>query len=198
MSRADRYRAWAGVFSADLVCELSDTVPPDGPLVPWEFAAAANLDAIDSILAVDTRFYLPTDLLPKVDITAMAHSLEVRSPLLDRDLAEFVALLPSSFKLHRLTTKHLLKRAASGMLPPATLRRPKRGFAVPIAQWLRHDLREIASDHLRRSHLAAAGLFRQPAIDRLLDAHLSGTADYGHHLWVLLMLELWHRTFVRA
>ena len=198
MSRAERYRAWAGVFSADLIRELSDSVPPDGSCVPREFAAAEDLDAVDAMLAVDTRWYLPTDLLPKVDITSMAHSLEVRSPLLDRDLAEFVAVLPSSLKLHRLTAKYLLKKAAASMLPPAHLRRPKRGFAVPIARWLRHDLRDFASDHLRPSGLAAAGLLRQPAIDRLLDAHLSGTADYAHHLWVLLMLELWYRTCQQA
>ncbi|MSO55898.1 MAG: asparagine synthase (glutamine-hydrolyzing) [Acidobacteria bacterium] len=197
MSRADRYRAWAGVFSADLVRELSDTVPPEEPVVPREFAAAGNLDAVDAMLAVDTRFYLPTDLLPKADITSMAHSLEVRSPLLDRDLAEFVASLPSTLKLRRLTTKYLLKKAASGMVPAVNLRRPKRGFAVPIAQWLRRDLRDFASDHLRPSRLAAAGMFRQQAIDGLLDAHLSGARDYAHHLWVLLMLELWHRTFVQ-
>lgn len=198
MSRAERYRAWAGVFSADLVRELSDTVPSEEPVVPREFAAAGNLDAVDAMLAVDTRFYLPTDLLPKVDITSMAHSLEVRSPLLDRDLAEFVASLPSSLKLHRLTTKYLLKKAASGMVPSANLRRPKRGFAVPIAQWLRHDLRDFVSDHLRPSRLATAGMLRQQAIDGLLDAHLSGGKDYAHHVWVLLMLELWYRTFLQT
>ena len=198
MSRAERYRAWAGVFSADLVRELSDTVPPEEPVVPREFAAAEKLDAVDAMLAVDTRFYLPTDLLPKVDITSMAHSLEVRSPLLDRDLAEFGALLPSSLKLHRFTTKYLLKKAASGMVPPANLRRSKRGFAVPIAEWLRHDLREFVSDHLRPSRLATSGMLRQQAIDGLLDTHLSGGKDYAHHVWVLLMLELWFRTFLQA
>jgi asparagine synthase (glutamine-hydrolysing) len=124
--------------------------------------------------------------------------LEVRSPLLDRDLAEFAATLPSSLKLRRLTTKYLLKKAASGFVPAANLRRPKRGFAVPLARWLRQDLRVFASDHLRPSRLAATGLFRQQAIDALLDAHLSGSKDYAHHLWVLLMAELWYRACVTA
>jgi asparagine synthase (glutamine-hydrolysing) len=195
LPRAERYRAWAGVFGADLIRDLSNSVPAEEPDVPAAFAAAGDLDAVDAMLAVDTQFYLPTDLLPKVDITSMAHSLEVRSPLLDRDLAEFVASLPSSLKLHRLTTKYLLKKAASGLVPPSTLRRPKRGFAVPIGEWLRHDLREYVSDHLRSSRLAAAGVFRQQTIDGLLDAHLSGAKEYAHHLWVLLMAELWHRAF---
>jgi asparagine synthase (glutamine-hydrolysing) len=197
LSRVDRYRAWAGVFSEDLTRELSPVAETDD-IMPREFAAVRNLDAIDAFLAVDTNAYLPTDLLVKADITSMAHSLEVRSPLLDRDLAEFVASLPSALKVRRLTTKYLLKKAAAGLVPSANLRRPKRGFAVPIAQWLRSELRHFACDHLRPSSLAAAGIVRQPAIDALLDAHLSGTGDYAHHLWVLLMLELWHRTFIAA
>jgi asparagine synthase (glutamine-hydrolysing) len=198
LPRAERYRTWAGVFSPDLLRQLSEVVPSEDVVVPGEFAAVQHLDAVDAILAVDTRFYLPTDLLPKVDITSMAHSLEVRSPLLDRDLAEFVASVPSAFKLHRLTTKHLLKRAAAGLVPAANLRRPKRGFAVPLARWLRQDLRDFVYDHLCPSRLASAGLLRQPAIDTLLEAHSSGTKDYAHHLWALLMLELWYRTYCRT
>lgn len=198
LSRADRYRAWAGVFSGDLIKRLTGAASSDEPHVPREFASAADLDAVDAMLAVETRFYLPTDLLVKADITSMAHSLEVRSPLLDRDLAEFVASLPSSLKLRRLTTKYLLKRAAAGLVPPANLRRPKRGFAVPIAHWLRHDLRTFLRDHLQPSRLAQAGLLRQPAIDQLIDAHIARTRDYAHHLWILLMLELWYRTFLSA
>ncbi len=193
LSRADRYRAWAGVFSVEMAKALSSIAPADDPTVAQEFASVAHLDAVDAILAVDTRFYLPTDLLPKVDITSMAHSLEVRSPLLDTGLAEFVATLPSSFKLRGSVTKSLLKQAVAGIVPSGNLRRPKRGFAVPLAGWLRHELRECVSDHLRASQVAQAGWLHQPAIDDILDAHLSGTADYGHHLWVLLMLELWYR-----
>jgi len=196
-TRAGRYRRWAGVFSADLAHEMAAGVPNESS-AQVEFAAASGLDAVDSFLAADTRFYLPTDLLVKVDITSMAHSLEVRSPLLDRDLAEYVASLPSSFKLRRLTTKYLLKKAASGLLPPATLRRPKRGFAVPISRWLRHDLREFVTDLLRPSQLASTGVLRQTGIDTLLDEHLSGAHDRAHHLWVLLMAELWYRTGAAA
>src|SRR5262249_47078502 len=152
-------------FSPELVRTLAPGIPEDPSEIPQQFAAVSSLDAVDAILAVDTRFYLPTDLLPKVDVTSMAHSLEVRSPLLDWQLAEFAARLPGSLKLRRFTTKYVLKQAMSGIVPAANLRRPKRGFAVPIGGWLRTDLREFASDHLRPSRLAAIGLFRQQAID---------------------------------
>ena len=197
LTRAERFRAWAGVFSPDLVEALSDVIPSEEQIIPGEFADVDDLDAIDAFLAVDTRFYLPTDLLVKTDITSMAHSLEVRSPLLDTELAEFVASLPSRFKLRHLTTKRLLKRAVAGRVPAANLRRSKQGFAVPISRWLRDDLRSFLSDHLQPSQVAQEGLLRQTAIDRLIAGHVSGEADHAHQLWVLLMLELWYRTFMR-
>jgi asparagine synthase (glutamine-hydrolysing) len=198
LSRSDRYRAWAGVFSPDAIAELSPVADSEESVVPREFDAARTLDAVDSFLAVDTNVYLPSDLLAKVDITSMAHSLEVRSPLLDRELAEFVAAMPASFKLRRLTTKYLLKKAAAGLVPEATLRRPKRGFAVPIARWFRGELRPFLSDHLQPSELAQSGVLKQKIIDRLIADHLGGARDYAHHLFVLLMLELWHRQFMHA
>jgi len=195
-TRAERYRLWAGVFSGDMVGALSDTIPADEQSVPEEFGHVADLDAVDAMLAVDSRLYLPSDLLVKVDITSMAHSLEVRSPLLDTDLAEFVASLPSGVKLRRLTTKHLLKRAVAGRVPARNVRRSKRGFTVPIAEWLRRDLRSFLCDHVQPSRLAQAGIIRQRALDRLVADHLSRRADHAHHLWALLMLELWWREFL--
>jgi asparagine synthase (glutamine-hydrolysing) len=198
LSRADRYRTWAGVFSQDLIGQLSPIASAEDEAVPRALDAARELDAIDAFLAVDTNVYLPSDLLVKVDITSMAHSLEVRSPLLDRELAEFAATMPSALKLRRLTTKHLLKRAAAGLVPDANLRRPKRGFAVPIARWFRGELRGFLSDHLQPSRLAQAGILNQAVIDRLIADHLGAAADYAHHLFVLLMLELWHREYMPA
>jgi asparagine synthase (glutamine-hydrolysing) len=198
LSRAERYRGWAGVFSADLVRQLSSIASADDDVMRDAFDAVSPLDAVDAMLAVDTRVYLPTDLLPKMDITSMAHSLELRSPLLDHTLAEYVATLPTSLKLRGSTTKHLLKRAAKGLVPAGTLRRRKQGFAVPIAQWLRHDLRESVCDYLRPSRVAQAGWVKQSEIDRILEAHLSGASDYAHHVWVLLMLEVWYRTCLQT
>jgi asparagine synthase (glutamine-hydrolysing) len=196
LPRAERYRRWAGVFSADAVRALSASAAAEPDAVPGEFACASALDAVEAMLAVDTRFYLPTDLLVKMDITSMAHSLEVRSPLLDTDLAEYVASLPGGFKLRRFTTKHLLKKALSDRVPASNLHRAKRGFAVPIAQWFRGELREFVNDQLRGSRAAAAGLLHQAAVDRLISDHESGAHDRAHQLWTLLMLELWHREFM--
>jgi len=198
LTRAERYRAWAGVFSPDAIQALGDGLGDGQEEVARLFDESRHLDGVDAMLAVDTRFYLPTDLLPKMDITSMMHSLEVRSPFLDRTLAEFAARLPSRLKIRRLTTKYILKRALHGLVPAANVRRRKQGFAVPIGAWFRGELREFLNDHLRPSRVAASGLVRQAAVDALIEEHGAGTADRAHELWTLLMLELWHREFMAA
>jgi asparagine synthase (glutamine-hydrolysing) len=200
-SRANRYRAWAGVFNdeqkhAILVPGLRR--PSHGGIVDALFAQAGGLDAVDAMLSVDTAFYLPTDLLAKMDIASMASSLEARSPLLDHSLVEFVARLPSNLKIHRGTSKYLLKRALSGLVPPENLRRAKRGFAVPIADWIRGDMREFVNDHLLGRRFAERGPFAAAAVRSMLDLHQKKVADYAHHIWILLMFEVWSRECVDA
>lgn len=195
-SRAARYRGWAGVFTPELIAELAPGASSGQQDVDARFAEVAELDSVDALLAVDTRFYLPTDLLVKMDITTMMHSLEARSPFLDRALAEFVARLPSAMKVRRLTTKHLLKQALTGLVPAENLHREKRGFAVPIGAWFRGELREFLGDHLRSARIAAGGLVEQRVVTRLIEEHAGGVSDRAHELWTLLMLELWYREFV--
>lgn len=195
LTRAARYRAWAGVFSADAIADLAPGASDGQQDVAGLFEQWSCLDSVDSVLAVDTMHYLPTDLLPKVDITTMMQSLEARCPFLDRDLAEFAAQLPTNLKIRGATTKHILKQAFAGIVPQANLRRRKQGFAVPVGSWFRGELREYLTDHLRPARTAAAGLLRQDAVDRIVDEHVAGTADRTHELWTLLMLELWHREF---
>jgi len=194
-----RYERWVGYFTPDLKRILyanGESSRGGDSLVNGYFVAAAGLDPVDRMLAVDTAFYLPTDLLVKTDITSMANSLEVRSPFLDRDLVEFAARLPSRMKLRRLTSKYILKRALAGIVPRENLHRGKRGFAVPIGQWFRNELREFLSDHLLTSRFAQRGLFKQATVEEMITSHVQGRADYAHHLWILLMLELWHQTFI--
>jgi asparagine synthase (glutamine-hydrolysing) len=198
LSRAERYRTWAGVFSPEAIAVVSDGAGDGVKAVADIFHEVTHLDAVDAALAIDTRHYLPTDLLPKMDITTMMYSLEARSPLLDRELAEFVARLPTSLKIKRWSTKYVLKKALDGIIPSATVRRPKQGFAVPIGAWFRGELRVFLNDHLRHGHCAAAGIVRQNGVDALLDAHGSGKADRSHELWTVLMLELWYRECVAA
>ena len=200
-SRPERYRAWVGVFSPDLERELLAGSPAPSlseTMIERLFDDVRALDAVDAMLAADTAFYLPTDLLVKMDIMTMANSLEGRSPFLDHDLVEFIASLPSGMKLRRGTSKYLLKRALGGILPPSILGRGKRGFAVPIGRWLRAELRDFLRDHLLSRRFAEDGLFNARVVERLVDEHQAARADHSHHLWVLLMFELWRREFGAA
>ena len=197
-SRAARYRSWLSVFTAEQKARLyggrkrASGIDRVAPI----FARGEDLDPVDAMLAADVEWYLPTDLLVKMDIATMANSLEGRSPFLDHPLAEFVARLPSRFKLRGTTSKYLLKKALAGLVPPENLHRRKQGFAVPIGPWLRGELRETLADHILSPRFAQRGLFDAGAIQRLFDDHQRGHADYAHHLWVLLMLELWFREYI--
>jgi asparagine synthase (glutamine-hydrolysing) len=153
-------------------------------------------DFADATLGVDTALYLPDDLLVKVDIASMAHSLEARSPFLDHEFMEFAATIPSDLKVRGREKKIILKRALQGRLPDEILHRPKMGFGVPLEHWLRHELKDLAHDVLLSSRAQARGYFRADAVRRLLDEHTRGTASWHSLLWTLLMLELWHRTFL--
>ena len=153
-------------------------------------------DFVDATLGVDAGLYLPDDLLVKVDIASMAHSLEARSPFLDHEFMEFVATIPSNLKVRGSTKKYILKRALSGLLPEEILHRPKMGFGVPIDHWLRHELKDLAYDSLLSTRAMARGYFRQETIQRFLDEHVQRKANWHYLLWTLLMLELWHRTYV--
>ncbi len=198
--RAARYRAWLSAFTPDLRAELygAPSRCPSSDRLDAIFAEHADLDAVDVMLAADVEWYLPSDLLVKMDIATMANSLEARSPFLDRHLAEFAARLPSNWKLRGTTSKYLLKKMVADLVPAENLHRRKQGFAVPLGAWLRGELREMLADHVLGARFAQRGLFRQNVVRRLFDDHQAGRGDYAHHLWVLLMLELWFRTYIDA
>ena len=153
-------------------------------------------DFVDATLGVDAALYLPDDLLVKVDIASMAHSLEARSPFLDHEFMEFAATIPSDLKVRGRTKKYILKRALGDLLPEAILHRPKMGFGVPIDHWLRHELRDLAYDTLLGPRCLGRGYFRPETVQRLLDEHVRRRRNWHYLLWTLLMLELWHRTYV--
>ena len=148
------------------------------------------------MLEVDVESYLPGDLLVKMDIATMAHSLEARSPLLDVAIMEFGASIPAGLKVRGLEKKVLLRDALRGWLPDAILDRPKRGFAVPLAGWLRTELREWAREILFDPRTAARGYFDQAYVERMFARHVAGEEDASPRIWALLVLELWHREFV--
>lgn len=162
------------------------------------WGASASNDAIARYLHLDASTYLPDDILVKVDRASMATSLEVRAPFLDHTLVEFVAGLPSHYKLHGLTTKHLLKRAAADLLPPQILSRPKKGFGIPVARWFQGELRSMMLDVFSPARLREAGLFEVSAVQKLVKEHLDGTRDHRKPLWTLFMFELWREAYLKA
>jgi asparagine synthase (glutamine-hydrolysing) len=140
---------------------------------------------------VYVRQFLLDDILVKVDRCSMLHSLEVRAPFLDRDVAEFTARLPLRHKLHHFQRKWLLKKAFADLLPPQILRRNKRGFQIPVSQWLRERLRPLLEDMLAPETLKKQGIFQAQAVQELIRQHMSGQADLRKPLWTLLVFQLW-------
>jgi asparagine synthase (glutamine-hydrolysing) len=153
-------------------------------------AAKANVDdPLALVQYLDIKTYLVGDINTKVDRASMAHSLEVREPLMDHELVEWLATLPSSLKIRGDEGKWLLKKAMEPSLPHETLYRPKMGFAVPLARWFRGPLRERVSAGVLGETLAGTGMFERPVLQRLLDEHQSGKRDHSAPLWTLLMFE---------
>jgi len=142
-------------------------------------------------LDFDQRYYLPDDILYKVDRISMAHSLEVRPPFLDPRIVDFAARLPEHFKLHGSKSKYVLRRLMKSKLPPAVLRRPKIGFDIPIHEWFRGILRPFLLDTLSQEAVSTSKLFRWPVVEYLLREHLQRKANLGYHLWGLMTLLVW-------
>jgi asparagine synthase (glutamine-hydrolysing) len=165
-------------------------------LIEAALAGSDGRSFLERAVHSDVQMYLPDDLLVKIDVASMAHSLEVRSPLLDHRVAEFAASLPVHLKLRGLTRKHLLKAVARPMLPAGVLDRRKMGFAVPLDRWFREDLREMAYDVLLGTRASQRGYFDPALVRRYLDEHVAGVRHHHARLWSLLMLEWWHRTWI--
>ena len=198
-----RYARWIGHLSPDERQDLYTTsfqerVEGSDPeqLFVEAFGRSDADDWTDATLDTDVGLYLADDLLVKMDRATMASSLEARSPLLDHVLMEYVASLPPTFKLSGGQKKRIFKAALRGDVPDAILDRPKMGFGAPISSWFRNELREMAQDLLLSPRAVQRAYFRPAVVGRLLDEHISGQADHGEDLWDLLVLEVWHQTFI--
>ena len=189
ISRELRERLYIPGFKA----ELGEWSSED--LVLEHFRKSTATDWLDRALYVDAKFYLQNDVLTKVDRMSMANSLEVRCPLLDTDLMEFMAAVPPSLKLKDGRCKHLLKEAVREQLPPRLLDRPKQGFSIPVNEWLRTGMRDYAADRLLPSKAFIHDYVSREAVQRVWTEHQKGI-DFGTELWMLLMLELWGRRYV--
>jgi asparagine synthase (glutamine-hydrolysing) len=172
-----------GIMSVDLMLEKYRR--SDGP------------DFLDATLDLDLGLYLPDTLMTKTDVASMAHSLEVRAPLLDHRFLEFAATIPSDLKLKDgAIGKYVFKKAVEPYLPSEVIYRKKMGFGVPIDHWFRHELRDLARDTLLSDRAVGRGYFRREFIEDMLDRHQHAGESWQYLIWNLLMLEFWHLMFI--
>jgi asparagine synthase (glutamine-hydrolysing) len=178
---------WNGAFSeAEKPALVAMPLPSAMAGVLHDLSPAG--DDLEAYLRFDQQYYLPDDLLAKVDRMSMAHSIEVRPPYLDHRIVEFAATLPPHLKIRGKTQKIVLRELMRGKLPASTLRRKKIGFDFPAHDWLRGPLRPLLLDTIAAD---CSGLFRRDALDHLVQQHLSRRANLGYHLWGLMLLLLW-------
>lgn len=195
-----RYVEWVGIFNEpwrarlyrdEFVRQLPETDPVEFLVEAWQ--AASRRDPVTAASLTDLVTYLPCDLMTKVDIASMAHSLEVRQPFLDYRLVEFAASLPIELKFQWGQGKRLLRQAFGDLLPESIWKRPKMGFGVPIDRWFRHELRELTHDVLLDASAQNREFFRPEVVQEMVQQHETGQADHAYRLWTLLMFELWLR-----
>ena len=162
------------------------------------YRACPSRDPLDRSMYVDAHTYMIDDVLTKVDRMSMAVSLEAREPLLDHELLQFAARVPSALKLKNGQTKYLLRKVLETRVPRSILERPKSGFAAPIGDWLRGPLAPMVHELLLDGGLKERGIFNAPYVSRLWNEHRTGRQEHPHRLWQLVMLELWFRQFIDA
>jgi asparagine synthase (glutamine-hydrolysing) len=188
------HQRWLGSFSGDEIAALlidGDPIGIEAEHLRRASTVARGSDELTRSLALYQDTYLPDDILTKVDRASMACSLEVRAPFLDTELVDWVQTLPASFKLGRNQTKRLLKRAAAPRLPASTVARAKKGFGIPVAQWLRGPLAPMMAHLLGRERLERQGIFHHQQVAQRVAEHQAGVRDHRKPLWTLLMFQLW-------
>ena len=156
---------------------------------------SGNLSPLDRMVRADFNSYLPGDLLVKADIATMANSLELRSPMLDVNVVEWGISLPRRYKITGIETKHILKDVARSLVPANLIDRPKMGFGIPRAEWLRTGMREMVIDTLTDTTAVQRGWLNPVEVRKVIELHMAGQ-DKDNLLWPMLMLELWARTWL--
>jgi asparagine synthase (glutamine-hydrolysing) len=177
----------ARLVHRDLLTDLEDTYASHEP----HYHAGDGFDALTRFQYTDTKVYLPDDVLVKVDRASMAHSLEVRVPLLATPLVEFAFSLPGRLKMPGYQPKWLLRQALADVLPQEITRASKKGFNAPLPEWMRGPFRPLLDEYLGRAVLERQGYLRFEEVDRLVRRHLSGAGEHSRELWAALMLSMW-------
>lgn len=160
-----------------------------------QFEGSKNLSNLDKLIKSDLDYYLTGDILSKIDISSMSNGLELRSPLLDVELAEWVFSLPNDFKVKGFTSKRILKDIAHTLVPKELLDRPKMGFGIPRAEWIRSELKEMVTDLLTDSTFKNRGWLNTIEVEKVLKSHMDGQ-NLDNAIWPMLMLELWARNWL--
>jgi asparagine synthase (glutamine-hydrolysing) len=194
----ERHHGWKEIFSAEARADLTVARPGLDPVDVYRarYGETGGADELARLQDVDFGIYLVDDLLVKTDRASMAHSLEARVPFLDPAVTNLAFALPARQKVRGLAKKVLLRKAVEPLLPREVVHGRKRGFSIPAAAWLRGELEPFARATLSASTLERQGFFRSAAVERLLDAHVSGREDLSRQLWGLLAFTLWHERHV--
>lgn len=190
-SLADTYKYLSGYWQEPELIIKDAAIEPN-----LECEGSFETDFIETAMLWDQHYYLPGDNLVKSDRASMAASLEMRLPLLGHELVEFSWRVPPSMKFKDGKSKWLLREVLYRYVPKDIIERPKMGFTVPIAHWLRHELKEWALSLLRPDYLDKQGVFNNEPIQKTLNQHLSGRYDHSHKLWTLLMFQSWYQHFI--
>ena len=184
------------LISAEFKALTRDAGDPQD-LMLQHFNDTLARDSLSQLLYVDIKTYLAADILTYVDRMSMATSLEVRTPLLDHDLVEWVTGLPSQWKIRGRKQKYILKKLAERVgVPSAALYRPKQGFSLPLVHWTRNELKDFIITVLTEARTLQRGYFEKRGIEQLLQDHFAGHRNYTGRIWRLLVFELWHRNFL--
>ena len=184
------------IYAADFSRKLNGESGKAAAIYEQIAASVASENQVERLLYLDSKTYLPSDILTKVDRMTMANSLEARVPLLDHELIEFVQTIPAEMKLKGIETKYIFKKSLEDSVPREILYREKQGFGVPINEWINRQLKERMHSDLLEKKTLERGYFDEKYIRVLLDEHHKNRRDHSHNLWILWMLELWHRQFV--
>jgi len=198
-----RHHSWFGSFSVDeqqrlltedVRSQTSDDIYKDAREMLQHCDANDNVERMQFL---DINFYMAEDILTKVDRAAMAVSLETRAPFLDPRVGQFAASLPLNYKLHGSQGKYILKKAVEPLLPANILQRKKKGFGIPIAEWLKGRLNPLMHDLLAENRLKDQGLFEPHFVTQLIREHETGVASNHKQLWTLLVFQLWYDQFLK-
>jgi asparagine synthase (glutamine-hydrolysing) len=182
------------LYSADVLEQFH--AEPSGRYFHDAYEHSQAKSALDRLMYIDSTVFLPNDLMIKNDRMSMAHSLETRVPMVDHELTEFMATVPSRIKMPGLRKKHLMRAVMADRLPKSILNKKKVGLEMPYSRWLKHELLDLLRQYCDGGRIAETGLFRPEAVETLIDEHLTDRRDNGRALWGLMNFMMWHEAYI--